>query len=141
MILILGDLNGRANTPAQKTLKTQDPESGTIKSENFYNTGYYLLGKNYGSYRYKGEWQTLDHIIVSGNLLNGKADLQAPRRMGIYDADFLLEEERGLSVFVETDLSGASLHWRIQRSSFGLHRFKEIIAVFKNKRLLLWQNS
>ncbi len=51
-------------------LKTQDPESGTIESENFYNTGYYLLGKNYGSYRYKGEWQTLDHIIVSGNLLN-----------------------------------------------------------------------
>lgn len=65
------------------------------KSGNFYNTGYYLLGKNYGSYRYQGEWQTLDHIIVSGNLLNGKADLQVSRRMGIYDADFLLEEERG----------------------------------------------
>lgn len=44
-ILILGDLNGRANTPAQKALKTQDPESGTIKSENFFNTGYYLHGK------------------------------------------------------------------------------------------------
>ena len=95
MILILGDLNGRANTSAQKTLKTRNPESGTIESENFYNTGYYLLGKNYGSYRYKGEWQTLDHIIVSGNLLNGEAGLQVSRRMGIYDADFLLEEERG----------------------------------------------
>ena len=63
--------------------------------EYIYNTGYYLLGKNYGSYRYKGEWQTLDHIIVSGNLLNGEAGLQVSRRMGIYDADFLLEEERG----------------------------------------------
>ncbi len=95
MVLIMGDLNGRANTPAQKTLKIQNPESGIIESENFYNTGYYLLGKPYGSYRYKGEWQTLDHIIVSGNLLNGKVDLQASRRMGIYDADFLFEEERG----------------------------------------------
>ena len=95
MILIMGDLNGRANTLAQKILKIQNPESGAIQSENLYNTGYYLLGKPYGSYRYKGEWQTLDHIIVSGNLLNGKANLQSSRRMGIYDADFLLEEERG----------------------------------------------
>ena len=90
------------------------PESGTIKSENFYNTGYYLLGKNYGSYRYQGEWQTLDHIIVSGNLLNGKADLQVSRRMGIYDADFLLEEERGtFGVRPKPTYRGPSLHWRI----------------------------
>ena len=94
-ILILGDLNGRANTEAQHVLETRNPEIGTIESGKLYNVGYYLLGKPYGSYRYKGEWQTLDHIIISGNLLNGKSELQASRRMEIFDAEFIMEEERG----------------------------------------------
>ena len=37
----------------------------------------------------------MDHIIISGNLLNGKSELQASRRMEIFDAEFIMEEERG----------------------------------------------
>ena len=94
MVLIMGDLNGRANTKAQHRLKTQNPESGIIESDRLYNTGYYLLGKPYGSYHYKGEWQTLDHIIVSGNLLNGTENLRASRRVTVFEADFMLEKKR-----------------------------------------------
>lgn len=95
MIVIMGDLNGRAGTPAQQALKVRKPGDGMLESGELYNTGYYLLGKNRGSYRYRGEWQTLDHVIVSGNLLNGDSGLRTSRKLKVYDADFLLEEERG----------------------------------------------
>ena len=54
------------------------------------------MGKPYGSYRYRGEWQTLDHVIVSGSLLNGESGVRASRKMSVYDAGFLMEEERGM---------------------------------------------
>ena len=64
-----------------------------------YNTGYYLLNKPCGSYCYRGRWQTLDHIIVSGGMLNGKSEVQAVSRMSVYAAPFLLEQAaRGTNV-------------------------------------------
>lgn len=92
-IVIMGDLNGKANTPAQKVLKTRSSDK-KIRSGELYNTGYYLLKKDYGSYRYKGQWQTIDHIIVSGSLLNGQTQYTADRRVTVYSAPFLLEEDK-----------------------------------------------
>lgn len=92
-IIIMGDLNGKANTLAQKVLQTKSSDKKVQEGE-LYNTGYYLLKKNFGSYRYKGRWQTIDHIIVSGGLLNGKSGWQADRRLTVYSAPFLLEEDK-----------------------------------------------
>lgn len=92
-IVIMGDLNGKANTPAQKVLMTRNSDK-KIRQGELYNTGYYLLKKNYGSYRYKGQWQTIDHIIVSGGLLKGKNQYTADRRLTVYSAPFLLEEDK-----------------------------------------------
>lgn len=95
MIVIMGDMNGRANTRAQQVLGTKNPERQKINSCDLYNTGYYLLGRIRGSYRFRGEWQTLDHMIVSGTLLDGKHGLYSSARMKIVASDFLLEEEKG----------------------------------------------
>lgn len=92
-VIIMGDLNGKANTPAQKVLGTKSSDK-KVKAGGLYNTGYYLLKKNYGSYRYKGNWQTIDHIIVSGSLINGKAGCTVERRLTVYSAPFLLEEDK-----------------------------------------------
>lgn len=92
-IIIMGDLNGKANTPAQKVLKTKSSDK-KIRIGELYNTGYYLLKKPYGSYRYKGNWQTIDHIIVSGSLLNGKTDCVVGKRLTVYSATSLLEEDK-----------------------------------------------
>lgn len=92
-ILIMGDLNGKANTPAQQVLGTKNSDK-KIRTTELYNTGYYLLKKNYGSYRYKGNWQTIDHIIVSGSLINGKAGCTVERRLTVYSSPFLLEEDK-----------------------------------------------
>ncbi len=92
-VIIMGDLNGKADTPAQKVLGTKNPDK-KIQSGQLYNTGYYLLKKNHGSYRYKGNWQTIDHIIVSGGLIDGKSGCFAERRMTVFSAPFLLEEDK-----------------------------------------------
>ena len=92
-IIVMGDLNGKADTPAQKILRTKNPDK-RIKRAELYNTGYYLLRKNYGSYRYRGNWQTIDHIIVSGGLLDGGSCCVAEHRMTVFSAPFLLEEDK-----------------------------------------------
>lgn len=92
-IVIMGDLNGKANTPAQKKLGTRNSDS-RIDVRELYNTGYYLLKKNYGSYRYKGRWQTIDHLIVSGSLLDGQSCWKAAKYLTVYNASFLLEEDK-----------------------------------------------
>ena len=92
-IVIMGDLNGKANTPAQKVLGTRSSDKRWSKG-HLYNTGYYLLKKNYGSYRYKGNWQTIDHLILSEGILAGKGGWKADRRLRIYAPAFLLEEDK-----------------------------------------------
>ena len=91
-IIIMGDLNGKANTPAHKILC---PLAGSrdYRSGELYNPGYYLLNASYGSYRYRGKWQTIDHIIVSGSLLNGQSALRATPKTEVYSASFLLEAD------------------------------------------------
>lgn len=96
-IVILGDLNGKADTEAQKVLGVQSSERSEIMPGRLYNTGYYLLYKGYGSYRYRGAWQTLDHIIVSGTLLRGKRGLLAEKRLTVFFAPFLLEKDQKYS--------------------------------------------
>lgn len=92
-IVIMGDLNGKANTPAQKVLGTKSSDKKP-RCKDLYNTGYYLLKKNYGSYRYKGNWQTIDHLILSGALLDGHSVWKADRRLTVFSASFLLEEDK-----------------------------------------------
>ena len=90
-VVVMGDLNGEADTEAQRLLC---PANGAEEKEcgELYNAGYHLLGKPYGSYCYRGRWQTLDHILVSGGMLNGEAAVQAATEMQVYAAPFLLEQ-------------------------------------------------
>lgn len=93
-ICIMGDLNGKANTSAIKgTLMAMNSDK-KVRISGLYNTGYYLLRETHGSYRYQGNWQTIDHIIVSGALLKKGHGFQASRRLTVYEASFLLEEDR-----------------------------------------------
>ncbi|WP_251619912.1 endonuclease/exonuclease/phosphatase family protein [Odoribacter lunatus] len=93
-IILMGDFNGKADRPALKTvLKAKRSDARKIENTGLYNTGYYLLYGTHGSYKYKGEWQTIDHIIVSGILLNGKHMFQAEKHLTPYAAKFLLEED------------------------------------------------
>ena len=78
-IIVAGDFNDYSN----------DKSLTRIAGNGMVEVSRDAIGRNgaKGTYRYQGEWGSLDHIFVSGNI--------AERIMGCYinDAPFLLEEE------------------------------------------------
>ena len=97
-----GRLQRRVGTPALRLLRLRDPgplaagASGRLACADtvLYDTGCWLRRTGRGTYRYQGRWQTLDHIVVSGSLLNGARPLRAASRLAVFDAGFLLETDR-----------------------------------------------
>ena len=113
-IVLMGDFNGKADRPALKTvLKAQKTDSRRIENTRLYNTGYYLLNAASGSYKYRGEWQTIDHIIVSGVLLNGGHAFRAEKRLKPYAADFLMEEDKTYFGYKPWQIGRASCRERV----------------------------
>ncbi len=101
-ILIMGDFNGTVGSPAQKLLRVREypvASQASRRAKNcpdtlLYDLGYPLVRAGKGSYRYRGRWQLLDRMLVSGSLLNGSRSIQIVPRLEICDATFLLEEDR-----------------------------------------------
>ena len=80
-IIVCGDFNDAADDPALQFLAAQGLHNVTASTK----------GKNgyaQGTYRYQGQWQSIDHVLVSSNLLN------AVEQTFINDAPFLLEEDK-----------------------------------------------
>ena len=51
--------------------------------------------KDFGSYKYQGEWGLLDHIIVSGTLLQPDADFcTSESKADIFRPSFLLTDDK-----------------------------------------------
>lgn len=78
-ILLMGDFNDGGKAPALKWLTEQSliDVSATAKGRN----------GAMATYRYQGEWESLDHIFVSQKIYEKMRDCY------IYDADFLLEDD------------------------------------------------
>lgn len=83
-ILIMGDLNSNPNeSPLTETLRayTVLPDADKVGAGELYNlSGRPLSQIPPGTTLYKGKWEQLDHIIVSGNLL--KSDSRISYRAG-----------------------------------------------------------
>ncbi|MDR2414403.1 MAG: endonuclease/exonuclease/phosphatase family protein [Odoribacteraceae bacterium] len=92
-IIIMGDLNGAANTWEQRVMRARFPGKRLSPSTLYYLTGRSRLAA-IGSYRYRGQWETIDHLIVSGVLLNGDYAWQTEPRARIFVKDFMLEEDK-----------------------------------------------
>lgn len=84
-LVFMGDLNDYPTNNAPKLVAEKLTPMITKES-----------GKFGGSYSYKGQWDVLDHIMVSPNLAQGK---KPKVNLGtIYSPDFLLEEFKGNTV-------------------------------------------
>lgn len=79
-IVITGDFNDYADSPVLRQLCQQGLHNATANARGRH-------GEALGTYRYQGEWQSLDHVLLSPILYN-KVDTAY-----INDAPFLLEEE------------------------------------------------
>lgn len=103
-ILIMGDFNDYpANKSIRKVLQAMAPPTlpDSIRPRELYHllAGKASIRKHYGSYKYQGEWGLLDHLIVSGSLLQADAPLHTDEtRAGIFRPRFLLTEDKKYGV-------------------------------------------
>ena len=79
-ILISGDFNDYHDSPAMQHIVRHDLKNISKEARGNYGVK--------GTYRYKGEWNSLDHIIVSPSIYN-KVDT-----VFIHSPKFLLEEDK-----------------------------------------------
>ncbi|MDR0543898.1 MAG: endonuclease/exonuclease/phosphatase family protein [Odoribacteraceae bacterium] len=92
-IIIMGDLNGTRDTKAQQHLRVTLPPSRPLHPSALYYTSAPSTRSPQGTYRYRGRWQTLDHIIVSGSLLNGDYPRQVTLPARVFMPPSLLEDD------------------------------------------------
>lgn len=90
-VLIMGDFNDYPTDPAIAKVLGAVAPTDTIEDHHLYN----LMAGRKGTYRYHGEWDVLDHIIVSGTLLQkGKKGLNTSYdNAKIMELPFLMEED------------------------------------------------
>lgn len=91
-ILIGGDLNEDVFAPAAIHHLKADTIFTNIQNKQLYNLAYYFFTqKNQATYNYKGEWGVLDHIIVSGSLLNKtNAAYTQKEWASVFDSDLVM---------------------------------------------------
>ena len=95
-IVIMGDFNDEpSNKSISQILKAQ-PISKDISNQNLYNLfSSFEKRKNTGSYKYQGQWNMLDQIIVSGNLIVGDQSIKVlPHTASIFYRDFMLTDDK-----------------------------------------------
>ncbi len=79
-VIVAGDFNDYDDSPSLKML-----EDGGLVNVSARATGQHGVAR--GTYRFRGEWHSLDHVLVSSQLR------PCVRQVYINDASFLLEEE------------------------------------------------
>ena len=79
-VIITGDFNDYADSPALLELYALSLHNATSSARGIH-------GEAHGTYRFRGEWHSLDHVLVSPLLYN-RVDTAY-----INDAPFLLEDE------------------------------------------------
>lgn len=91
-IIVMGDLNDEpTNKSLESTLNVKNPEDGKITDNDLYALTYPIFKAEKGTYNYKGDINMLDHIIVSGNMLNGKNKIQTQvKDFKILQEDFMI---------------------------------------------------
>ena len=75
-IIIMGDLNDTPGDTSVMHVLGAVPNSGNPKATQLVNLMYDEYNRNEGSYSYKGNWDMIDNLIVSGNLLNKSRGLK-----------------------------------------------------------------
>ena len=94
-IIIIGDFNDEpTNRSMAQTLKAFPVEKEVIPA-NLYNLFYkFVKQNNIGTYKYGRQWNVLDQIVVSGNLLNRQHDFHVlPETATIFQRDFMMEKD------------------------------------------------
>lgn len=92
-ILVMGDMNDEpSNKSISEVLQAQSPE---VENAAFVNLMFPIHKDKLGSYNYRGDWNMLDNIIVSSNLLDNKG-FQCKEMQGfVFHEKWMEHENKG----------------------------------------------
>ena len=99
-IVLLGDFNDYPeNKSVKEVLEAAAPSTlqDSLRPQKLYHllAGKAKTRKHFGSYKYQGEWGLLDHIIVSGTLLQEHAPLYTEEaKADVFCLPFLLTRDK-----------------------------------------------
>lgn len=75
-LIIMGDFNDYpTNKSVRQVLKTSMPSQPPLPRQLYHLLMRKAQDRNFGSYKYQGEWGLLDHLIVSGSLIDTTENL------------------------------------------------------------------
>lgn len=94
-IIVMGDFNDEPdNNSVANTLGAKNPmDLKKANDQQLYNCSYPLDQKGEGTYNYRGNWNMLDQMIVSGSLLKKEAKLRAGATF-IFKAEWLIYNDK-----------------------------------------------
>lgn len=97
-VIVMGDMNDEPTNPSISQSLGAQPLVGGFSNSSIYNCFYKLQQDGKGSYRFKGDWNMLDQIMVSTNLIQGTKQLKYSNST-IFQADWMMykDEKYGLS--------------------------------------------
>ncbi len=91
-IIVLGDMNDEpSNKSLVEILMAQKPET---KNAELVNLMYPIHENNMGSYNYRGNWNMLDNIVVSTNLLDDKGFKCIDNKGFVFSKDWMEHKNR-----------------------------------------------
>jgi len=92
-IIIMGDFNDEPSNKSIAQTLSALPISQKPETKKLYNL-FQHFEKKTGSYKFKDQWNMLDQIIVSGNLLEGNGSFKVlPYTATIFSRNFMMTED------------------------------------------------
>ncbi|GHT61014.1 endonuclease [Bacteroidia bacterium] len=93
-IIIMGDFNDESSNKSISLTLNALPVSQKPETKKLYNL-FQHFEKKTGSYKYKNQWNLLDQMIVSGNLIAGDGSFKVlPYTATIFSRNFMLTEDK-----------------------------------------------
>ena len=95
-IVIMGDFNDEPSNRSISGILHAQPVSTNISRHDLYDLfSSFEKRKNTGSYKFQRQWNMLDQIIVSGNLITGNRSFNVlPNTATIFHRDFMLTDDK-----------------------------------------------
>jgi endonuclease/exonuclease/phosphatase family metal-dependent hydrolase len=93
-IIIMGDFNDEPSNRSMIQTLNALPASQKPETKKLYNL-FHHFEKKTGSYKFKNQWNMIDQIIVSGNLISGNESFRVlPYTATIFSRSFMLIEDK-----------------------------------------------
>lgn len=95
-LIIMGDFNDYpSNKSIREILEAGIPPTTAASPHKLYHLlARKAISRNFGSYKYHGEWGLLDHLIVSGTLLDSSSAFYTDEsKANVFQSSFLLTQD------------------------------------------------